>query len=329
MKKILFPFIILSILLAACAPQSAQTAIAQATTTAEAATAPAPTAVSATPTETGPKVGDKIIKDGITYTYMDVKSSDGKHEYLGYFGPIAVNIPTWDTSGTYAPSLNPDGNSVAKNPDGSTKWHNARNIAPVNVLVELGVLDGSSLSITHPPLPQPPPTQNPVFSSIVYTALLNNYFHTKMPNPTNDQSDLFNAKLDAGKITYTITDGANTWTFPVSPQSGATIYVINPKNATKENGFRSWADGKPGDPNTHTFDTAFWGVDSHGIIGMFASETPIPGLTKSEKMMFTLWHLAVGMNNSDVTNVGFNDPLFQQELQYADKPPYPQLKVSP
>ena len=36
MKKILFPFIILSILLAACAPQSAQTAIAEATPTAPA-----------------------------------------------------------------------------------------------------------------------------------------------------------------------------------------------------------------------------------------------------------------------------------------------------
>ncbi len=51
MKKILFSFIILSILLAACAPQSVPTAIAQATTTAEAPTptAPVPTVV-ATPT---------------------------------------------------------------------------------------------------------------------------------------------------------------------------------------------------------------------------------------------------------------------------------------
>ncbi len=154
---------------------------------------------------------------------------------------------------------------------------------------------------------------------------MRHYFQTQMPRPTPDQSALLNAKLEAGKITYTITDGANTWTFPVSPDSGATVYIINPKNATKENGFQQWMNFE----SQHNFMTAFWGVDSHGIIGMFASETPFSGLTKSEKMMFTLWHLAVGMNNSDVTNVGFNDSLFLQEVQNAGKPPYPQLNVSP
>lgn len=245
-----------------------------------------PTDIPATPTESGPKVGDQIIKDGITYT--DIKSPDGTKEYLEYFGPLAVNDPLFDQTRTRYPVLNPDGKTFATNPDGTLQRQNAQNIGPINVLAELGTLDGSNiLSITHPSNTGDINTKSDYLGSLT-TDLAEHYLGHDIQ--TVDDTNLLGTALQSGLVTYTFTDGTNTYTVPIFPESGATIYIINSKNATKANGFSQWVDGSDG----HTFDTAFWGVDKHGIIGMIASETPIPQLSDAEILTFPLWLAPVG-----------------------------------
>ena len=262
-----------------------------------------------TPTESEPKAGDTKVENGFTYTYTEIKSSGGK-EYLGYFRQLGKDLPLWDLEGYYVAVLNPDGKSVAKNADGSYQWQQAKNIAPINVFVELGADTSGIQSITHSPRPGTLQT-TPDYIGRLSNEIFKHYLPSSAP--TRDTHALLDAALQAGLVTYTITDGANTYTFPLSPTSGATIYAINSANATKDNGFTQWVDGL-GD---HNFSTAFWGADQKGLIGAIASETPLSMLSDSELMMLPLWHLTVAMDHPNVTDVGYSDVFFQGMVQFT------------
>jgi hypothetical protein len=75
------------------------------------------------------------------------------------------------------------------------------------------------------------------------------------------------------------------------------------------------------------FWVAFWGVDSHGIVGAISLDKPLDQLDPFEIRMLPLWHEAVVIDddeqdNSDISNVGFNG-LLQRLVQdvTAVKPP--------
>jgi len=280
---------------------------------------PAPTAVP-TPTEAGPKVGNTKVENGFTYSLKHIETPDGK-EYVGYFRQVAVDLPFWDWTGGYVPILNPDGKSVAKNADGSLQYQQAKNVGPINVLVELGVPDEFAIkSIMHNPRPADLQRQGDYIGAIGGEM-------TKHYLPGNglsqDSTNILYAALQSGAVTHTFKDGDKSYTFPVSPESGATVYVINYDNATTDKGFSRWNDGFSG----YNFATAFWGVDQKGVIGAIASETPLSTLTDNQLLMLPLWHMTVAMNNKDVTHVTFNDSFFQELMQFAIKPPWVQFTI--
>ncbi len=284
--------------------------------------APSETPIPVTPTEAGPKVGDTIEKNGFTYTYTEVKIPDGK-EYFGYFRPLAVNLPLWGTAGGQVKVLNPDG-TLAKNPDGTDKLQDNRSIGPINVLVEMDASDEYVIKdIVHPAAPNPWPGGQAVYGGSLDPVLYQHYFPDANPF-SGDQAkySLYRAALASGAVSYTFTYGSNTYTVPISPDSGATVYAINYKSATNANRFQQWsAFGK------HNFSTAFWGTDKHGLVGAIASESPLSELSNPELMTFLLWHLSVAINNNDVTQVGYGDRLFQSLVQDAAKPPWVQYII--
>jgi len=316
-----FIMVVTSCANAAPTPFASSTAAETATRVATQTPSSTPTAVP-TPTEAGPKVGDTKVENGFTYTYTEVKSPDGVKEYAGYFRPLAVNIPFIDNNGMYAPILGPDGKSVLKNPDGKNQWQGAKSIGPTTVYVELGVQDEfiiKSIGHTPHPIPFQKTTQ---YEDRMLAVMLQHYFHTD--NSTQDQNDVYFAAIQSGKVSYTFTDGSKTYTWPFSPESGATVYVVNYNNVapTAENGVKQWSAA----PSNHVFRTAFWGVDQKGIIGMIASEKPFSELTDFELRMLPIWHIAVVMHNADVTKAGF-DQFVQEQVQMADKQPWPQLTI--
>ena len=323
------PFVVcLMVFLAGCAPALSAGTEAPSTlvlpTEAKQPPAPAmtetPTA-SPTPTESGPKVGDQIIKDGITYTYTDVKSPDGKHEYLGYFGPVAVNLPFMNQKDAQYPALNPDGKTFAKNADGSIRYQVARDLVPTTVMVELGTLDGSSIkSITHPSVSLQQGTSTDYFGAF-YADVIKHFLHTS--SPTVDQLNLLGAALQRGDVTYTVSDGTTSYTLPISPDTQSIVYVINPANATKEKGFIDWSN--PG--TKHVFHSAFWGMEGHQAISLMASDTPLSQLTDQELLVFPLWFTSNAVDNPNVYAAGFTGAV-QRDIQFAMKASPPQFVVN-
>jgi len=324
MRRVFYILLILT-MLAACQP-IAPVAIATSTEIPATSTmTPSPIetlTVVPTPTETGPKVGDQKFEHGFTYTYTKVELPNGK-EYFGYFRPLAVDVPLWGTAGGQVGVLNPDG-TLAKNPDETDKKQDNRSIGPINVKVEIDASDEFVIKdIAHPLAPNPWPRGQSVYGRTLDPELYQHYFPGANPF-SNDpvKYALYRAALASGAVSYTFMYGPNTYTVPISPDSGATVYVINYKNATDANGFKQWsAFGK------HNFSTAFWGTDTHGLVGAIASESPLSELSDPELMTFLLWHLSVAINNKDVTKVGYGDHLFLSLVQDAVKLPWVQYVI--
>ena len=132
--------------------------------------------------------------------------------------------------------------------------------------------------------------------------------------------------LQQETIKYTLTNGSRTYSWYPGPNNGATVYVLNYQvtTPTKENGFWKWMDM----PNQTHFHTTFWGIDTKGnILGAIASEKPLSELDDMEVRMLALYHIAVALNNTNVTNVGFD--VFLQTLAKTagnGTPPYIQIQ---
>ncbi len=302
-------------------PTSTFTPVPTVTMTPSPTIEPSPTVV---PTEAGPKAGDTKVENGFTYAYKEIKTPEG--EYKGWFRPLAVNIPLHDRGGSYSPTLNPDGQTVATNSDGSVAWQAAKNLGPTNVYIELGVANEQAIrAITHTPHTE---FFENMYDVTIATRLDEDFVQARGIPPVAVQN-LFNAKLQNGKIAYNFLDGQTPYTWVVGPDSGATIYVVNYDNAAPapDNGFWEWLIPTVGKPRSDwpKFRTAFWGVDGHGIIGAIASEKP---MSDEELRMIPIWHEATVIGNHDKDVYGSSFSIFvQMLLQNTHTTQFPQLNI--
>ncbi len=329
--------LLVALILASCAPAvivvstettiptSTFTPVPAATVTIEATpTIEVSPTVTTVPTEAGPKAGDTKVENGFTYAYKEIKTPEG--EYKGWFRPLAVNIPLYDRGGMYSPTLNPDGKTVATNSDGSVAWQAAKNIGTTNVYIELGVANEQAIrAVTHTPHTK---FFENMYDVTISTRLTEDFVQAH-GIPPGAAMDLFNGKLQNGKIAYNFLDGQTPYTWVVGPDSGATVYVVNYDNVAPDpdNGFWEWLIPNVNKPRSdwHKFRTAFWGVDGHGIVGAIASEKP---MSDDELRMLPIWHEATVIGNHDKDVHGSGLSIFlQMLLQYSHTKELPQLNI--
>ena len=97
-------YILFALIFASCAtispvPVTSASAIpsetAQPTQTATSTPTLTPT-IAPTATEAGPKAGDQITENGITYTYTVIRGVDGHIEFGGFVNPLITKMPDYD-----------------------------------------------------------------------------------------------------------------------------------------------------------------------------------------------------------------------------------------
>ena len=255
--------------------------------------------ITPTATEARLKVGDQIIENDYTYTYTFIPESG----YYGWFRPLAnINFYPW------AFATIPDGHG------GRISANSTNDIGPTTLMVEQGV-DGEQAVVAL--------IQNELQKGINPTPLyirdIETDLRTRAGVSTSNQAiDQFNTDLQIGNETFQDTVFGKSLIWTISPKSGATIYILKPDltKLTKENGFWEWSDM----PWKTHFWTAFWGVNSHGIVGAIAVDKPLNQLDPFELRMLTIWHEAVALDNTDVTNTGFDGLAQDLASQAADIP---------
>ncbi len=306
-KKRVIELTLLSSLLASCvSPEVTPTEtrmIATSTAVMPATETPVPT-----PTESGPKEGDKIVENGYTYTYTLIPESG----YKGWFRPVA-KMPLDPWLAKYVP----DGNG------GYVESSAKNDIGPTTLLVEKGVLGEQAIeALTQKKLERG--VAFPLYVRQLETWMRKHYFETA-PNPDDYK---YNTALQRGDVTYAFRVGDKEYTWTISPKSGATIYIIknDPAVLTEENGFWTWVDGPYG---TH-FSTAFWGVDKNGIVGAISPDTSLDQLDPFELRILPLFHQVAVLKHDDVQGVGFDGPL-QMLVTFAgeENPPIIGVKNRP
>lgn len=273
----------LSLLLGACTP-----AVLPTPTPREISLAPTPTNVAATetavptPTEAGPKAGDKLVENGYTYTYTVIPESG----YKGWFRPMAeIPLVPWDIK--YVP----DGKG------GYVESNASNDVGPTRLLIEKGLNGEQIISALTQTRKEKGSSPLPNYTEQLLTYLRKDYSVTH-PNANDYQ---FNTDLQRGNVTYTFHVGPTEYTWTISPKSGATIYVLknDPAYLTEENGFWTWVDGPYG---TH-FYTAFWGVDNNGIVGAISVDKSLDQLDPFELRILPLYHQVAVLTHDDVQGV--------------------------
>ncbi|MCL5612154.1 MAG: hypothetical protein M1485_06325, partial [Chloroflexi bacterium] len=252
------------------------------------------------PTPAGPKEGDTKAENGYTYTYTLIPES-GQYLWVRPMGQISFY--PWQSLWA------PDGIGV----DGKPQYKSSspsNNIGPTTVMVDIRVdeaeasVPGKHILSTLSQGFHPEMDTNVRYNQFLDTALYDGYYNTKKLPKIDFQ---WNTDLQDGKIAYTFYVNGVPHTVPISPQSGATIYVLPYDDSNKPsdaNGFWEWSDM----PYKTQFRTAFWGVNDKGIIGAIAVNKPLNELNPFEVRLLAIWHEATVVDNAnkDVKGAGFS-----------------------
>ncbi len=286
MKKILFPFIILSILLAACAPQSAQTAIAQATTTAPAPTiAPAVTeAPTVAPTATA--INFENLQPGLSVP-MDIKSSKGSEIVNGNFSSHVVGGSLHGGISLFEQRDNPFGS-----PD----------MIPMYVYIQDGVSGPYFHEVQRPGVPL-----GASLTGLVDTNIAKRYAADNKLKLNMDAYTQAFGLMERGKLPIHFTTSEGDFTYYPSPDHGYKVFYV------------PWENADPAkDPRFIEYNAeAHWRVmttldDQGNLVSVIASDKPFDQIKDPKEVMeYILLGLARVIDNADQSKTYFmNHQLF-------------------